>query len=506
MISNTYSASRKRGKLAALISAAAVVLGVVLAGFVAGALIGIDPGTAVRVIVVLSMPLVLVLVWTAPKSAADPSGRLNQLLACLVLVAVFWPPYIIFTAGGLPSMEPKRFVLLVLLVFWLYKMFTSPLLSQRFFSRWRNGGLPLYVMVGFVCWRLLSALTGEQPVFSVIQFGWNFINYYLVFFVAISCLRDSEDVAWLVKIMAVSAVTVALVGMIERLVGHNLFANMVSVNTEMLQAAVEEKIRDGGSRVQGTFEHPMTLAEYLVLSAPMLLLILQNSSRQWHRVCAVVGLLIVMGGIFLSGTRSAMLTGVSVLGLALVFYFLDNMRRRGFSLKTFASLIGLIGLVIGTLAAIPIAAELIQGRSVVERTSSGARVLQYQQSLPKIEKEPLLGYGVAMGNSQVGFKASRGRYSIDSYYLSMALDSGVPGALLFVGIFIVFGVMGVRLALSQSDPKLRLLARTLVVALGGVMVIRAVLSIENNLVFVSLICAMLLVLKQQARQTQQVPA
>src|SRR4051794_22124139 len=135
MATYTFSATRKRGKVAAVLVSAAIILGIVLAALVVGVLVGIDPAISVRIFIVLTMPLALALVWAAPKSVGDPAGRLNQLLICLALASVFWPPYITFSAGGLPSMEPRRFVLLVMLGVWLYKMFTSPVLAQRFFSR-----------------------------------------------------------------------------------------------------------------------------------------------------------------------------------------------------------------------------------------------------------------------------------------------------------------------------------------------------------------------------------
>jgi hypothetical protein len=42
--------------------------------------------------------------------------------------------------------------------------------------------------------------------------------------------------------------------------------------------------------------------------------------------------------------------------------------------------------------------------------------------------------------------------SVDSYYLTMALDSGVPGLLLFLGVFIGFIAMGLRLSFVETDP------------------------------------------------------
>ncbi|TFW16410.1 O-antigen ligase family protein [Duganella callida] len=501
MSATTFSAARKRGKLAGLLAGAMVLLGIVLAAFVVGALIGLDPGTAVRAMVLLATPLVLVLVWAAPKSADDPAARLNLLLVGVLLASMLWPSYVVFSTSGLPGIEPKRMLSLLLLGYWLYKMFTAPVLAQRFMRRWRAGGLPLALLVGFLLWRLASALASEQPVYSFIQYGWSVFNFHLVFFVALSSLRDRRDVAAVMKLLVGGAVLVALLGGVERVVGHNLFSKLVSADNEVVAAALADKLRDGGNRVQATFEHPMVMAEFLMMIVPMAVFLLFDSTRQRNKVAGAVALAAIMAGVLLSGTRSAILTSGAVLGLTLVLYFLENLRGRGgFTARGLLSLIGLIGIITVALAAVPVVTELVQGRNAYERGSSTARVIQYQMGLPKLEKQPVLGYGAGMGNFQVGFKASKGRVSVDSYYLTMALDSGVPGLLLFVGVLLGFIGMGLRLSFVETAPGPRLMARVLAVSLIGTLATRAVLSIEFNLFYMALVCALLLVLKAQRRE------
>lgn len=505
MTSYTYSAARQRGKLAAFAISALVVLGILFIAFIVGALIGLDPGTAVRLVVIMAMPLVLVLVWAAPKSRDDPAVRLNALLVGVLSAAMLWPNYVTFSTAGLPALEPKRLLSLLLFAYWMYKMFTSPALSERFFRRWRSGGVALYLLLAFLGWRLLSGFTGEQPLFSVVQFGWTLLNFHIVFFVAMSCLRDRRDVAFIMKLLVGGAVIVALLGGVERLIGHNLFAKLVPADSEVVAQALSDKLRDGGNRVQATFEHPMVLAEFLMLTLPMAVFLLSHSSQQRFKVAGAASLTLMMGGIVLSGTRSAILTGAAVLGLTLVLYFMENLRGRGgLTARGMISMIGLIGMITAALAVLPFVTDLVQGRNAYERGSSTARIMQYKLGMPKIEKQPLVGYGVGYGNTQVGFRASAGRTSVDSYYLTMALDSGVPGVLLFIASFIGFIVMGLRLSFVETDPGPRLMARVLAVSLIGVLATRAVLSIDFNLVFVALICALLLVLKEQRDNAAQV--
>jgi hypothetical protein len=501
MATYTLSSTRKRGKAMAFVVAAAGILGISLVALFVGALTGLDPGLSVRFMVLIGVPFLLVLAWVVPRSKDDPAERFNQILFYLMLTAIFWPPYALFTLRGLPSLEPRRMILLLLLVLWLFKVMTSPILSRRLLSRLRMGGLPLMLLSGFVVWRLASAVASAQPVYSFIQFGWDFLNYYLVFFVAISSLRDMRDLRPLLTALAAAAIAIALIGFVERVVGHNLFANLVPANAEFAAAqaqGLEEKIREGGNRVQATFEHPMVMAEFLVVILPMIVFLALKDRRKVVRVGALGGIVLVLGGIALSGTRSAMLTGAVVMSLSMTLYFMNNVQGGKMSLKAFFSVLGMLTLVVGLLASVSVMSQLIAGRTAAERGSSVSRLLQVQAAIPKVQKQPLLGYGVWMGNAELGFKASRGRLSVDNYYLTLTLDSGLPGSLAFLGALIGFIWTGARLFLGKAEADQRVLAGLLSISLIGLMVTKSVLSIEKNLIFMTLICAMLVVLREQA--------
>lgn len=500
MASYSLSSTRKRGKFLALAFTVAGVFGISFIAFLVGALTGMDPGLSVRFAAIMAVPMLLVLAWAAPKGRDDPSARLNQVLFYLMLVAIFWPPYAIFSMHGLPSLDPKRLVLLFLLVFWLFKIMTSPVLSQRLRTRLRAGGLPLALFSLFLVWRLASAVSSEVPVYSFIQFGWEFLNYYLVFFVALSCLRDTADIRKLVILLATAAFIISLIAILERLVGHNLFAKLVPMNADFAAAqaaALEEKLREGGIRAQATFEHPMVLAEFLVFTLPMIAFVALKANGRLLRFASLGGILLVLGGIVMSGTRSAILTGGIVMFLSMILYFFNNMQGRELSLKAFFSVLGMIALVCVLLASTSVMLQLIQGRSAAEVGSSSARLLQMQAAVPKIRAQPLLGYGVSVGNQELGYRASHGRFTVDNYYLTLTMDSGLPAGLLFALLLLVFCALGASLYFRLGNDDDRMLAGMLTISVTGFMVTKSVLSIDKNLIFLSLGFAFLLVLKEK---------
>lgn len=68
-----------------------------------------------------------------------------------------------------------------------------------------------------------------------------------------------------------------------------------------------------------------------------------------------------------------------------------------------------------------------------EQSSTDARVAQLTIGLPKVLSHHQ-GYGIGMGGETLGFRPF-GRMTIDNYYLSIALEYGVIGFVIFYGMF-----------------------------------------------------------------------
>ena len=91
--------------------------------------------------------------------------------------------------------------------------------------------------------------------------------------------------------------------------------------------------------------------------------------------------------------------------------------------------------------------------------------------------------------------ASEGRISIDSYYLSLVLDSGVPALVAFVLLLSYFVFKGLRCSLTnRSDAAL--LAGMFSISVLGMLVMKLILSLSQNLPLLYLACAMILVLSE----------
>jgi hypothetical protein len=465
-----------------------------------GALVGLEPLLSAKLSVPLLLLLFLVIACNLPKVKEPSVRKLRYTLTALAAMSIFWPTYALFSYAGLPAIDPKKIILAILLLAFVYSILTAPAVSSRVRERVRLAGWPAKLLLLFMLWRLLSAVSSTTPVASLIQYGWEAATFYLVFFATLASVKDVGDVREMAMVLTLSALIVGCLAILERFVGHNLFLGIIPATPEYIAsqlASLDIRVREGQMRVQATFEHPMALAEFLVFVLPIAASLATRTFARSRRILALGSVLLIVVGISFSATRSAILAIGGLTALSVSLYFMQLVRDGRMGLKSYLSVLGLIIVGMVALASLGVAEKLIQGRSAEERGSSLERVEQLQRGFPKIQAAPMLGAGVGLGNDQIGFSALRGRLYVDNYYLTLALDSGVPAMVLFLLSIIGFAWIGVQLYLSRQG-ELALFAGALGLSLAGVAVMKLVLSIHYNLLFAYLAFGMLVVLKEQA--------
>jgi O-antigen ligase len=118
-----------------------------------------------------------------------------------------------------------------------------------------------------------------------------------------------------------------------------------------------------------------------------------------------------------------------------------------------------------------------------------------ETALPKIMAKPLLGYGVDQAAYVLDFVTGSNFLSIDSYYLSITLDSGLPALILLAFLLGYFFWLGAGLWLRYRSEE-SLIAGMLALSIVGFAVVKAILSVPYNFSLVFMVFAMLLVLRE----------
>jgi O-antigen ligase len=113
------------------------------------------------------------------------------------------------------------------------------------------------------------------------------------------------------------------------------------------------------------------------------------------------------------------------------------------------------------------------------QASNEAREQQFSQGFELIARHPW-GHGIGRAAETLGFTNLDGVITIDSYFLSVALEMGVIGFICYYGAFLAVLWSGSRELIKAGDREdTSWLAPTLL-ALGNFVVIKSILSQQEN--------------------------
>jgi O-antigen ligase len=247
-----------------------------------------------------------------------------------------------------------------------------------------------------------------------------------------------------------------------------------------------------------TFVHPLTFGEYLALCFPLAMFLAGFAMQGFRRLLGLLALPLLVAGIYLSHTRSTLLAlGVVLVGLVATLGLRAMRQRRSMSLSV-AGFFVLAAVPIAALALGAIALELSSGRTSGEIGSSVARLTMFRYGAQAVIEQPLLGYGPGFAAVTIGLLPGFTALTVDSYYLSVALESGVPG-LLFFAALLVYTVINGLIASTRRGGTAGARLAVLAVTLSGFAVVKLVLSQPDNMAAAFLLIALLFVAMERRR-------
>jgi len=471
-----------RGKLLSLIGLA-ILLGIgMMYGFYAAVL---PPNMRVYLLAPIAIMLLLV-IWTLPDQVNPPTRLMIRCFFLFVAISVVWPDYIAISIPGMPWISMRRLVLAPMALCLLISLSVS----KPFRGEMRDA-LGIYpplpkMMVGFL---IIQAASLSMAVMGDITVSVkNYINYQFlwtaVFFVSAYTLRSEESILRLIKIFFITAVIVAVIGIIEsreqQVLWMDHIPSFLQVDPKMLDQIYGTRFRDGLYRTKSTFTNPLPFAEFLALSSPILLFYIIRTKS----IFLIAGL-ILLDIIFLYAILStqARLGNLGFLVSHAIFGLLWGLRRwktSRFSLIGPAMSLAYPGFLIALCLAIMTVSSInnrVLGSSSTQG-SDNARREQVAKGLPIIAKSPIFGYGPGRAAGVLGFK-NYTFVTIDSYMLSIGLDYGAVGFILFYGMFLLtiywcFRLLMMEEGLASDLPLL------IVSMMSAFILIKSVLSQEDN--------------------------
>jgi O-antigen ligase len=132
-----------------------------------------------------------------------------------------------------------------------------------------------------------------------------------------------------------------------------------------------------------------------------------------------------------------------------------------------------------------------------QQGSTDARYLQWAAAMQFIKSNPITGHGFALGGLIIGLG------QIDSYILSLLVETGVLGLVFFLGLLVLPVLYGLRNYLSDTSES-GALAGALACSFLGFIMNRLVLSQKENHMLIFSLLALVIVLNYE-HVRQRVP-
>jgi hypothetical protein len=434
--------------------------------------------------------LALLVIWALPETDRAPVRSIEIFLFSFLVVLAGWPNYLALALPGLPWITFQRLTLAPLLLLLLICLSTSPTFRANLKSALSKSPYIWIPLVAFLGYQAISILYSGQKSFSIQRVIVNQMSVTSVFVAAVCVLLKPRMITRWAALIWILAVVDSAIGVLEFFEGHVLWAGhippflAVGDDTVARILAGAARLGSGKYRIQSVFGTPLTFGEYIALTMPFVLHFALNRYHWLVRLAAVATVPLFFFDVIAADTRLGFIGCLMSLGLTLLTWGLLRWREMR------ASLVGpAVVLAYPMIAAVGLLASFSIGSLRVRVWGGGAqqystqgRDIQWAMGWPKIFHAPW-GHGIATNGTVLGFFAPGADFpTVDSYYLTLLLDYGFIGYGLFLATFVftILASLFYGVLHDDRDKEVRFLI-PVAIALTNFLVIKSVLSQEDNL-------------------------
>lgn len=413
-----------------------------------------------------------------------PHRLLVFLSLAWLFLSVIWPYFVVYHVPGLFDLRPTRLILTAMLLVWLYYFFKSKQLKSQLLRYKEISSLFFVFFWFFLITKVWGVVFSSAPGMTIIFFIKELIEIMLPALILLSLIRTREDIEKVINVLLWMTVIVVVVGLFEYRLQANVLATYLPASLlsaqDYVATALSSRIR-GDYRLQSLFGHPLVFAQFVIVALPFVIYRMIYSNTRLLKVVMLfllVASLIVLWG---TGSRSifpAIAAEIMVV-LLVVFYKTVITNRSSFLGWLYVSLLPFLAVML--VLVLTKAKRLIMGQSHSEYLSTNARIEMWSRGFGVIESDPigaLFGFGLYRAAVEIDWKIN-GKYTIDSYFLSVLLETGIIGFLLFIFLFFYILIQAVRVWKESSFSDV--LPIVLITSISGYMMVAVILSLTHIL-------------------------
>jgi hypothetical protein len=491
------------------------MIGLALFCVVYGMAFGLFANSALAVLLAPVFGLLGLVFWALPDVRSAPIRTMDALFFVTTFTIAVWPNYLALALPGLPWITFSRLADGPLVIVFLYCVSTSKTLRRDLYDIANVAPLIWKFLVGFVFIQLLTIPFSAEPATSVEKFISAQLSWTATFFIAAFIFsRKGAAVKW-AAFLWIFAIFQGVLSILEHARGHVLWINSIpsflQISDPVIQKYLEPKFRGYHTeyRSQGTFNGPLQLGQFISLCFVFVIHFAVEARTATTRLLARISVPFLLVVALATGSRSSAAAFLVAIVLYSLYVVAKWVRRHPHGLL--APLLILAYPAFGLMAFISTffvgrLRAKIWGTGTTSQASSQGRVDQYNMGIPKILHQPW-GHGIGQGAKTLGYFQPDGTLTIDSYYLTLALEYGIIGLIVYLTLFLYAAYTAIRSAMlnASKDWETTLLAPA-GIALVDFIVIKAVFSEDDNHIFFFAVLGMVVALLwRRSRETSADP-
>ena len=438
----------------------------------------------------LAPPVVLglVVIWALPETRTAPMRSLVWLTFAFFIGLVCWPNYIAFAPPGLPWITMVRITGVPLVIVLLLCVSMSADFRAR--VAWAVSSAPLVwkLLIGFVLIQTITIVFSKNVGQSFDRYIVAQMTWTAMFFISAYVFTKPGRVELMAAMLWGMAIFVGVIAIQEWRHAGVLWAGHIPGFLRIPDPSVDRALAfhqrggDGIYRAQSTFTTALGLGEYVALTLPLVLQFAFGAYRWPVKLAAFASIPLMLFTVYASGSRLGTIGCLMSFGLyALVWSVMHWREKRDSLVGPAAVMVFPIG------AAAFLILSLVWNRLHTMVWGGGqaalstlARQEQLKMAIPKLLTHPW-GYGISMGAYAVGYYIPGGDLTLDSYYITVAMEYGVLGFLVYYGFFAccVFYALKFKLAAPRNIREYEFLTM-LAIAIANFFVIKSVFSQQEN--------------------------
>jgi len=376
------------------------------------------------------------------------------------------------------------------MVFWLV---ASPSLRTRLYGLIKKNKVIYGIIAVFFIWKIFSSFFSSGSVDESLKSSLRDAVYcFILMNISMLLISTERHVIHIFRCLMLATMIVCFFGLLEIVVQHSLFAAFAA--SQDAAEKISDSYRDDRFRVLSTFPNSLSLASFLCFVFPLLAYSYFHEQKALWKLVSVVVLSTSFIVLYNTYSRAGYGVMFALIGLLSLFHLKKWVGRLKQQWRILYSFVFLVVFVLFAVALFIFAEQLAQGQSAKESGSSEIRALQMEIGFIKMAQHPIIGFGPGNAGDVIGLKTK----TVDNYYLTLAMESGVTATVLFLVILLVFVRKSYALGVLKWPG--RDLGITLFLMLLGNMVFMIILSLEQVLPLLFIAFSIILFLENQANQ------